>query len=170
MAEISSQSSSSGAQVREVEMVDRKMSHSAVAEKPMDRAVEDNDPDFVGTKSTDEDKVHMHRLGKKQQLVVRSHRISLNYDSRMLTAMAEAFPVHIYCGVHCNVDRCLGDWYFPYQSRPYRRRARRIDLDDSLELHWVLSNLSQHVRNALYGAYCGWTVSLVSRRSFNLDS
>lgn len=73
MADISSQSSSSGARVHEVEMVDRKNGPTMVAEKPSGTVLDDNDPDFVGTKSTDEDKLHMFRLGKKQQLVVCSN-------------------------------------------------------------------------------------------------
>lgn len=54
-----------------MEMSDRKTGRAAVAEHtvPFDGGDED-DPDFYGTKSTDEDKIHMNRLGKQQQLVV----------------------------------------------------------------------------------------------------
>lgn len=46
------------------------MEQSTVNEKAMDQAVEETDSDFMGTKSTGEDKVHMLRLGKKQELIV----------------------------------------------------------------------------------------------------
>ena len=71
---MSSHSSNSSPKANNFEMTDRKV--NIVKEKTRDLAgdedIVDHDPEFVGTKSTADDRLAMQRLGKKQQLIVGS--------------------------------------------------------------------------------------------------
>lgn len=76
MAATVTKASSSEPHMHDVEMVDRKTARFSIGEMPSEPVVEVeetsdiDDPDFQGTKSTNEDKTNMERMGKKQQLIV----------------------------------------------------------------------------------------------------
>ena len=101
----------------------------------------EDDPEFIGTQSAQNDKLAMQRMGKKQQLIVCPE---LRNDSTLslLNSTTATFPISLNRVLRGDGNCGLGDRNISHQPRPDRWRPTQSHLFSLVEFYRVRSDLS----------------------------